>query len=84
MSSAAHLLTTETTDRRHVQAVLRRYVRPELNAEDPDIAEREARALRAARPAGAPMSTLLAVNPAGTEAEVSAVLMSRLGSRIDW
>ena len=32
---AAHLLTTETTDRRHVQAVLRRYVRPELNAEDP-------------------------------------------------
>ena len=60
------------------QAVLRRYVRPELNAEEPDIAEREARALRVAESADVPAPALLAVDPAGAEAGVPAILMSRL------
>jgi len=87
MSSAVHLLTTSdgadgAGQRR--QAVLRRYVRPELNAEEPDIAEREARALRVAGSAGVPTPLLLAVDPAGAEAGAPAVLMSRLPGRVDW
>ncbi|HEY7432820.1 MAG TPA: aminoglycoside phosphotransferase family protein [Streptosporangiaceae bacterium] len=83
MSSAVHLLTVAgDTGRR--RAVLRRYVRPELNADDPDIAEREARALRLAETVGVPTPALLAVDPTGTQAGVPAVLMSRLPGRIDW
>ena len=48
MSSAVHLLTVRDGGGQRSQAVLRRYVRPELNAEEPGIAAREARALRAA------------------------------------
>jgi aminoglycoside phosphotransferase (APT) family kinase protein len=84
MSSAVHLLTIADGTGQHRQAVLRRYVRPELNAEEPDIAAREARALRAAESVGVPTPALLAVDPAGTEAGVPAVLMSRLLGRVDW
>ncbi|HEU5391480.1 MAG TPA: phosphotransferase [Streptosporangiaceae bacterium] len=84
MSSAVHLLTVADGAGRRRPAVLRRYVRPELNAEEPDIAEREARALRAAEIVSVPTPTLLAVDPAGTQAGVPAVLMSRLPGRVDW
>jgi aminoglycoside phosphotransferase (APT) family kinase protein len=84
MSSAVHLLTTLDGAGRRRQAVLRRCVRPELNAEEPDIARREARALGVAESAGVPTPALLAVDPAGTEAGVPAVLMSRLPGRVDW
>ncbi len=84
MSSAVHLLTVREGTGRRRQAVLRRYVRPELNAEDPDIAEREARALGVAASAGVPTPALLAVDPAGMQAGVPAVLMSRLPGRVDW
>jgi aminoglycoside phosphotransferase (APT) family kinase protein len=84
MSSAVHLLTAQQAGGQRRQAVLRRYVRPELNAEDPDIAAREARALRAAGSAGVPTPELLAVDPSGGGAGVPAVLMSRLPGRVDW
>ena len=84
MSSAVHLLTVRTTEGQRRQAVLRRYVRPEVNQEDPDIAAREARALRVAESAGVPTPALLAVDPAGAEAGVPAVLMSRVPGRVDW
>jgi aminoglycoside phosphotransferase (APT) family kinase protein len=85
MSSAVHLLTVaDGAGGQRRQAVLRRYVRPELNAEDPDIAAREARALRVAGSVGVPTPALLAVDPAGTQAGVPAVLMSRLPGRVDW
>jgi aminoglycoside phosphotransferase (APT) family kinase protein len=84
MSSAVHLVTVEDGSGRRRQAVLRRYVRPELNAEDPDIAGREARALRAVEPVGVPTPALLGVDPSGTEAGVPAVLMSRLPGRVQW
>jgi aminoglycoside phosphotransferase (APT) family kinase protein len=84
MSSAVHLLTAQDGAGQRCQAVLRRYVRPELNAEEPDIAAREARALRVAGSAGVPTPALLAVDPAGTAAGVPAVLMSRLPGRVDW
>jgi aminoglycoside phosphotransferase (APT) family kinase protein len=84
MSSAVHLLTIFDGTGQRRQAVLRRYVRPELNAEEPDIAEREARALGVAGSVDVPTPALLAVDPAGTEAGAPAVLMSRLPGRIDW
>jgi aminoglycoside phosphotransferase (APT) family kinase protein len=84
MSSAVHLLTVADGAGQRRQAVLRRYVRPELNAEDPDIAAREARALNVAGSVGVPTPALLAVDPAGTQAGVPAVLMSRLPGRVDW
>src|ERR1051326_3985006 len=84
MSSAVHLLTTRDGAGRRRQAVLRRYVRPELSAEDPGIAQREARALRVAGSAGVPTPAVLAVDPAGADAGVPALLMSRLPGRVDW
>lgn len=84
MSSAVHLLTVQYGGRQRRQAVLRRYVRPETNADEPDIAGREARALRAAKPVGVPTPDLLAADPTGAGAGVPAVLMSRLPGRVDW
>jgi len=84
MSSAVHLLTVPDSGGQRRQAVLRRYVRPEVNAEEPDIAEREARALRAAEAVGVPTPALLAVDASGADAGVPAVLMSRLPGRVDW
>jgi aminoglycoside phosphotransferase (APT) family kinase protein len=83
-SSAVHALTTQDSTGRRRQAVLRRYVRPELNAEDPGIAAREARALHVAGAVGVPTPALLAVDPDGTQAGVPSVLMSRLPGRVDW
>src|SRR6266536_1676284 len=45
-ASAVHLLRVQRGSGGAERVVLRRYVRPELNQEEPDIAEREARALR--------------------------------------
>jgi aminoglycoside phosphotransferase (APT) family kinase protein len=84
MSSAVHLLTVQDSGGQRQQAVLRRYVRPELNADEPDIAEREARALRAAEPVAIPTPALLAVDPTGARAGVPAVLMSRVRGQVDW
>jgi aminoglycoside phosphotransferase (APT) family kinase protein len=84
MSSAVHLLSVQDSGGRRRQAVLRRYVRPELNAEEPDIAAREARALRVAGSADVPTPALLGVDPSGDGAGVPAVLMSRLPGRVDW
>jgi aminoglycoside phosphotransferase (APT) family kinase protein len=84
MSSAVHLLTVQDGLGHRRQAVLRRYVRPELNEQEPDAVWREARALRAARGADVPVPALLAVDPAGADAGVPAVLMSRLPGRVDW
>jgi aminoglycoside phosphotransferase (APT) family kinase protein len=84
MSSAMHLLTVRGRGAQRRQAVLRRYVRPELNADDPDIAVREARALSVAESVFVPTPSLLATDPAGGEAGAPAVLMSRLPGRVEW
>jgi aminoglycoside phosphotransferase (APT) family kinase protein len=84
MSSAVHLLTTQAADGQRRQAVLRRYVRPELHQEETDVVEYEVRALRAAESIDVPTPMLLAADPAGAEAGVPAVLMSRLPGRVDW
>lgn len=83
-SSAMHLLTVARAGDRADQAVLRRYVRPEMNAGEPGIAAREARVLRFAETVAIPTPRLLACDPAGSKAGVPAVLMSRVPGRVDW
>jgi aminoglycoside phosphotransferase (APT) family kinase protein len=84
MSSAVHLLTAELPRGGGVQAVLRRYVRPEVNEEEPDMARREAEVLRFVEQLDVPTPRLLAVDPTGDEAGVPALLMSRLPGHVDW
>ena len=50
--------------------MLRRYVRPEVNEEEPDIAKQEAEVLRFVEPLDVPTPRLLAVDPTGDEAGV--------------
>jgi aminoglycoside phosphotransferase (APT) family kinase protein len=83
MSSAVHLVTLQTAGHR-VEVVLRRYIRPELNAEEPDLAENEARALSAVEQIDVLTPRLLALDPTGAEAGVPALLMTRLPGRVDW
>ena len=85
LSSAVHQLTVAAADGGPGRlVVLRRYVRPELNAEEPDLAEREARALQLVAAIPLPTPELLAVDPNGADAGVPAVLMSCLPGRVDW
>ena len=60
MSSAVHLLTVRDSGGQRRQAVLRRYVRPDLGEQEPDAVGHEARALRVAGRAGVPTQPLLA------------------------
>ncbi|MBO0692425.1 MAG: aminoglycoside phosphotransferase family protein [Acidimicrobiaceae bacterium] len=83
MSSAVHRLTLEASSPRF-QVVLRRYVRHELNAEEPDLAAREARALRFVESVPLPTPRLIAVDPTGAEAGVPALLMTALPGKVDW
>jgi aminoglycoside phosphotransferase (APT) family kinase protein len=86
-ASAVHLLTVNRGGAVE-RVVLRRYVRPEVVEEEPDVAAREALALRfvAGLDLGAGVATprLLVLDPTGEEAGVPALLMSRVPGRIEW
>jgi len=84
MSSAVHLLVVELPSGQTIRVVLRRYVRPELNDEEPDIAQREQQILQFVEAIEVPTPRLLAVDPTGADAGAPAVLMSRLSGRVDW
>src|SRR5690348_14560173 len=75
-ASAVHELTVVTPEGGTRRAVLRRYVRPELNLEEPDMADYEARALRFVAHLDVPTPELLAADTSGDDAGVPAVLMS--------
>ncbi|HEV2360334.1 MAG TPA: aminoglycoside phosphotransferase family protein [Acidimicrobiales bacterium] len=84
LSSAMHALELEAAggDRREV--VLRRYVRPELNEEEPELAAREAAALRVVARIDVPTPGLLAVDPDGAMVGTPSVLMTRLPGAVEW
>lgn len=84
MSSAVHLVTVEDGDGGRCQAVLRRYVRPENNADEPDLAEREARTLGFVERLEVATPRLLALDPTGDVVGVPALLMTRVPGRVDW
>jgi aminoglycoside phosphotransferase (APT) family kinase protein len=83
-SSAVHGLAIEEADGRLARVVLRRFVRVEWLAEEPDVAAREARALELLEASSTPAPRLLAVDPSGAEAGEPAVLMTRLAGHVDW
>ncbi len=83
-SSAVHRVIVEDSHGTAHRVVLRRYVRADWLAEEPDLAAREAEALSALDGGAVPAPRLIAVDPTGEQAGVPAVLMSTLPGRIDW
>lgn len=83
-SSAVHLLLLRTKGGALDRAVLRRYVRPDVNLEEPGIVEHEVNALHAAEGADVPTPRLIGADKTGMEAGVPAVLMSFLPGRVEW
>lgn len=81
-SSAMYAL--ELAGDRAPKLVLRCYVRPDLAEEEPDAAEREAAALRAAAALDVSTPGLVALDPDGAAVGVPAVLMTWLPGRAVW
>lgn len=82
-SAAVHLLGVSGAPPGMDAVVLRRFVRPEWLAEEPDLAEREMRVLDALRGSGLPVPECLAADVTGIECDVPAVLMTRVRGRIE-
>src|SRR4051812_17345595 len=64
-SSAVHALTIEDGSGDRHRALLRRYVRADLQAEEPDMAEREVMVLGLLEQSGLPVPRLVAVDLSG-------------------
>jgi len=85
-SSAIHLVRVARSadDGPPFTVVLRRYVIPALNEEEPDIAEREAHVLQLLERTETPAPRLLAADVTGERVGTPTILMSRLPGRLDW
>ena len=82
--SAIHVVTIDDGSGRAHRCVLRRYVRPNVLAEEPDLAAQEAVALRVAALGSLATPDLIAVDPTGEAAGTPSVLMSVVPGRIEW
>jgi aminoglycoside phosphotransferase (APT) family kinase protein len=82
-SAAVHLLRVSGARGGRDAVVIRRFVRPEWLAEEPDLADHETRVLDALAGSGLPVPESLAIDPTGAECDVPAVLMTRITGRID-
>jgi len=83
-SSAVHALSVECVGGPAHSLVLRRFVRLDWLAEEPDLAEREAAALGLLTGTRLATPELVAVDQQGLRADVPAVLMTRLSGQIEW
>jgi aminoglycoside phosphotransferase (APT) family kinase protein len=83
-SSAVHELEVIGDGGRRHRLVLRRFVRLDWLAEEPDLATHEAAALIAVAPSRVPTPTLVASDPDGATVGVPAILMTMLDGEIDW
>ena len=83
-SSAVHSLRVDTGGSHPLELVLRRFVRLDWLAEEPDTATREAQALSLLADVDLPTPRLVAVDPDGSAAGAPSVLMSRLTGRVEW
>jgi aminoglycoside phosphotransferase (APT) family kinase protein len=79
IASSVHAIAVELPGGARRELVLRRFTRRDWH--EPDLARREARALRAVADVPIPTPALLAVDETGAETDVPAVLMSRLPGR---
>ena len=83
MSSAVHALrVAHPAGGRWV--VLRRWVRPDLLAEEPELAGRELRALHVAAPLAVPTPEVLAVDLDGDRAGTPSLVMTHLPGAVVW
>jgi aminoglycoside phosphotransferase (APT) family kinase protein len=83
-SSAVHALSVEDANGHVHELVLRRFVREDWLAEEPDLAAREAMALSLAADSPLPTPSLVGVDLDGADAGAPAVLMTRLPGRVVW
>jgi aminoglycoside phosphotransferase (APT) family kinase protein len=79
-SSAVHALVLSDGSR----VVLRRYVRPEVLLEEPDVAWREARALDLVRRLAVPTPDLVALDADGARSGVPALVTTLLPGAVQW
>jgi aminoglycoside phosphotransferase (APT) family kinase protein len=83
-SSAVHAVRVDTAGSRAHELVLRRFVRLDWLAEEPDTATREAEALDLLHEVDLPTPRLVAVDVDGSVAGAPSVLMTRLPGRVEW
>jgi aminoglycoside phosphotransferase (APT) family kinase protein len=83
-SSAVHALRVDTGGSSVRKLVLRRFVRADWLAEEPDTATREAQALELLADVRLPAPRLVAVDPDGSRAGAPSVLMTRLPGTVEW
>jgi aminoglycoside phosphotransferase (APT) family kinase protein len=74
----------ETGGSRPLELVLRRFVRRDWLAEEPDLAVREAAALEVLAEVDLPTPRLVGADPDGSVAGEPSVLMTRLRGRVEW
>jgi aminoglycoside phosphotransferase (APT) family kinase protein len=82
-SSAVHGISVMTSTGRRLRLVLRRFVRADWLAREPDLASREARVLKLLRTSKLPTPELVAVDEDGSVCDAPAVLMTWLPGRLD-
>ncbi|HEY1519617.1 MAG TPA: aminoglycoside phosphotransferase family protein [Solirubrobacteraceae bacterium] len=83
-SSAVHAVSVELASGSVRDFVLRRFVRADWLAEEPDVAVREAQALSMLGGAELPTPELVGADADGSVAGAPSVLMSRLPGRVVW
>jgi aminoglycoside phosphotransferase (APT) family kinase protein len=83
-SSAVHAVEVEDAGRIVRELVLRRFVRLDWLAEEPDVAAREATALELVAGVDLPTPRLVAVDPDGSAVGAPAVLMTKLPGVVEW
>jgi aminoglycoside phosphotransferase (APT) family kinase protein len=83
-SAAVHAVSVKLATGAFADLVLRRFVRAEWLAEEPDVAVREAAALSMLGGAELPTPELVGVDTDGSDAGAPAVLMTRLPGRVVW
>lgn len=83
-SAAVHALDVRDRVGQTHALVLRRFVRLEWRAEDPEAPAREAAALEVARRCPVPTPLLVALDAGGGSAGVPALLMTRLSGHVEW
>lgn len=83
-SSAVHVVRLDVGASSPVELVLRRFVRLDWLAEEPDLASREATALEVLANVALPTPRLVAVDPDGSVAGEPSVLTTRLPGRVEW
>jgi aminoglycoside phosphotransferase (APT) family kinase protein len=83
-TAAMHRVTLIDASDHQRDVVLRRYVRPEILTESPDVASGEARALQLAERLAVPTPELLALDATGERADAPTLAMTRLDGRPVW